>query len=626
MFARVSLASSFFLFVFCLASLAGKPPEYPETDPRSLYYKPSDKKDYICFAMYTVHNRVMKMLAQLYPLDDGNSRRISLSVKKDGKWVKVAETEVRTNDYHMKGVPMKAWNALFRVEDWDSSRDWKYKITALDGVAEYTGVVKRDPVDKREIVVAAFTGNSNKDRDMRDDIVRNVKAIKPDLLFFSGDQSYDHKRHLYAWLLFGRQFGEIIRNVPTVCLPDDHDVGQGNLWGESGKISKRGGCDDGGYKNPAYVREVEFAQCANLPDPYDPTPVRNGIGVHYTSLNVGGIDFAIIEDRKFKTGPYGLVETPGHPRADLINDPDYDRAKIDVPEAKLLGERQLRFLREWGRNWRGVEMKCVLSATIFCQACHKTGPWRIVADLDSNGWPQTGRREALRTIRSSFAFMLAGDQHLATVVHHGVNDWNDAGVSFCVPSICNHWRRYWAPREKPFKRVDSPLKDTGEYLDGFGNKITMLAYANPGARKEKYGPKDVGGAGFGVVRFDKEKRTITMECWPRDVDVTRPDEYKQFPGWPITISQEDNYGRKAVGWLPRIVCGSMVDPVVQVVDEETGEVVYTIRIKGPSWRPKVFHNGVLYAVKVGGQGAGRSHVFRHVASSAEKTDAVLAVP
>jgi hypothetical protein len=49
-----------------------------------------------------------------------------------------------------------------------------------------------------------------------------------------------------------------------------------------------------------------------------------------------------------------------------------------------------------------------------------------LADLDSNGWPQSGRARALKEIRRCFALHIAGDQHLATVIHHGVNSWEDA--------------------------------------------------------------------------------------------------------------------------------------------------------------------------------------------------------
>jgi hypothetical protein len=40
--------------------------------------------------------------------------------------------------------------------------------------------------------------------------------------------------------------------------------------------------------------------------------------------------------------------------------------------------------------------------------------------------------------------------------------------------------------------------------------------------------------------------------------------------------------------------------VVQVIDQASGEILYTLRILGTTFRPKVFRQGV-YTVKVGQQ-------------------------
>ncbi|MCK4920112.1 MAG: hypothetical protein KAS71_03645, partial [Bacteroidales bacterium] len=106
-------------------------------------------------------------------------------------------------------------------------------------------------------------------------------------------------------------------------------------------------------------------------------------------------------------------------------------------------------------------------------------------------------------------------------------------------------------------------------------------------------------AGHGIIRFNKKERTIVMEAWPRGVDVTKEDA-KQFPGWPVKIIQEENYSRKAKAWLPEIKVEGMEDPVFQVIEESSDEVVYTIRILGSSFRPKVFQDG-LYTIKIGDQ-------------------------
>lgn len=540
----------------------------------------------ICFTLYTVHDGVLKMTAQLYELPAEADRTVRLQIKEDGQWTQIAETEVIE----------AGWTAHFRVEDWDASRDYDYRVVHGEK-AFYEGEIRRDPVDKEEVVVAAFTGNGNRDRGPRPDVIRNIKAQDPDLLFFSGDQVYDHHDHTASWLLFGRQFGEITRDRPTVVTPDDHDVGVRNLWGDGGEIGP------GGYKDPDYVRMVERAQTSHLPDPYDPTPIKRGIGVYYTSLTWGRIGFAILEDRKWKSQTdildrhalrqQGVVFT----REDHIKEaPDPDL--FDVPRARLLGERQLTFLRDWAADWRGQDMKATLSQTPPAMTAHVQSArrYRLAADLDSNGWPQSGRNRALREIRKGFAFMIGGDQHLATVIHHGIDDWGDACYSFAVPSIVNHFRRWWRPLEPEQDVPEGELEHTGQYTDGFGNRMTMYAYANPDPSRRQYDKWRAQAAGYGLVRFNKRTRKITLECWPRGCDVTDPD-CEQYAGWPITIDQEDNYGREALADLPTLEITGAKDPVVQIIEEASGEIIYTLRIEGTSYRPKVFSKGT-YTVKV----------------------------
>jgi hypothetical protein len=232
-------------------------------------------------------------------------------------------------------------------------------------------------------------------------------------------------------------------------------------------------------------------------------------------------------------------------------------------------------------------MKCVLSPTILCQA-HSGN-----IDLDTNGWPQNKRNKALRAIRKSFAFVIAGDQHLATFIHHGVDEFGDSGYSFCVPSIVNHFPRNWKPSWKPVHAIKGACPALGDYLDRFGNHMTMLAHSTPGEFKVPYNKNNdwyLRSTGYGLVRFNKQKRTITSECWPRGADVSKPGA-KQYPGWPQTVTQEDNYARKAYGHLPTLNVSGITNPVISVIDESNGETLYTIRIKDDTWQPKVFKDG-----------------------------------
>ncbi|EMI28516.1 metallophosphoesterase family protein [Rhodopirellula europaea] len=548
------------------------------------------KKDVICFALYTVHDKTLKLTAQLYPLSGGDPKVARLEIEKDGQWTEVAKANVIE----------AGWTAPFRVENWDDSKTVKYRV-AHGTEAFYEGTIRKNPIDKDEIVVAGFTGNSIQPAHggdiSRQDLIDNVNKVDADVLFFSGDQVYDHNRHYAAWLKFGRDFGDIIKDRPTVCLPDDHDVGQPNLWGESGKISTLSGAADGGYSQPGvYVQEVERAQTSHLPDPVDPHKIGQGIGVYFTNLNWGNIDFAILEDRKFKTGPAGRVPKQG-PRPDHIRNPEYDPASVDVEGAVLLGERQLDFIEDWAKDWSDADMKVALSQTIFCGGAHIHGAanGRLHADMDSNGWPQTGRNRALAALRKAFAFHYAGDQHLATIFHHGIDEYRDSIWSFCVPSIANLYLRWWEPVEPGENREPGAPEYTGDSLDGFANKVTNYAAANP-EKKPAGNLLNTRAAGFGIVRLNTKTRDITMECWPRNVDVTDPSA-KQYPGWPLTISQFDNYSPPSWGTLGEMTF-DVEDPVVQLVDASTDEVLYTVRVAGTKFTPGA-PKGKTFVVKAG---------------------------
>ena len=548
------------------------------------------KKDLICFALYTVHDNTLKLTAQLYPLPAGDSRTVGLEIKKEEEWVEVARATVIE----------RGWTAPFRVEQWNDSQSYEYRVVHEAG-STYTGTIRKNPVDKGEIVMAAFTGNSIHPAHggdiSREDIIANVKRIDADVLFFAGDQVYDHFKHYAGWLKFGRDFGEIIKDRPTLCLPDDHDAGQPNLWGESGKVSTLGGASDGGYSRPGdYVKEVERAQTSHFPDPVDPHKIGQGIGVWFTNLNWGNVDFAILEDRKFKTGPAGRVPKQG-PRPDHIRNPDYDPASVDVDGAVLLGERQLKFLDQWSQDWEKADMKVALSATIFCGGAHIHGGanGRLHADMDSNGWPQSGRDRALSALRKGFAFHCAGDQHLATIFHHGLRSHRDAIWSFCVPSIANLYLRWWEPLKPGANREPGSPIYTGDHLDGFDNKVTNYAAANP-EKKPAGNILNTRSAGFGVVRMNTKKREITMECWPRNVDISDPGA-RQYQGWPRTISQFDNYDPPSWGKLGKLTF-DVENPVVQLVDETSGEILYTVRVNGKTFSPGA-PKGRAFTVKAG---------------------------
>ena len=558
------------------------------------YVNPEDR---IAFAMYTVHENIVKLNAQFYPIKNFEPFRATLEIEENGKWVKRAGAKIQYPGY----------TALFRIEAWDDTKEAKYRVVH-NNKAFYEGIIRKNPTHKDNFVLAALTCNSiypQHGGDIpRTDIVDNLKKLQPDLLFFSGDQVYDHSQHYLYWLKFGKDFGEIIRNTPTICIVDDHDVGQGNIWGADGKETETRSGISGGYYMPVeYVKEVERAQTSHLPDPYDATPIKQGIGVYYTDLKWGGISFAILEDRKFKSG---LMDLPKYApdifpngTRDAIFDPTVDTRKLDIPTAKLLGDRQIKFLEDWTTDWENAEMKTVLSQTVFAMVNNYTGKHdrEIIADFDTNGWPQTGRNRALAVIRKSFSPMIGGDQHLATFVKHGIDDWGDAGYSFVTPAIANYWMRWWDPKSPGKNKAKNAPYYTGDFLDGFQNKITVEAVGNPSEEQKKEGGKlSTRVAGFGVITYNKPNRTIKFDCWQRNVDIMDPNQ-KQYVGWPITISQLDNFNPKKTFQLPTLEL-SKEDQVVTIKKSTTNEVILSLRINGKTFQPKVLELG-SYTIEIG---------------------------
>jgi 3',5'-cyclic AMP phosphodiesterase CpdA len=536
----------------------------------------------VAFALYTHDNGVLKLTAQLFPLRPGEAREVRLEVQRQGAWREIARSP----------IVYPGWSAHFRVTGWNGAETVPYRVRHGDR-AEFTGTIRRDPIDRDAVVVANLSCNSARTKGPRAEMVTHLQRLDPDLLFFAGDQTYHHTEHTAGWLEFGLQFRDIIRDRPTICIPDDHDVGHPNIWGESGEHSVHSGGADGGYFYPAaYVNMVQRQQSWHLPDAVDATPVRHGITVYFTRLRVGGVDFAILEDRKFKTGPLGTIPQLG-PRPDHINDPRYDPASIDLPNLELLGARQMAFLRTWSEDWTGVTMKVVLSQTAFCGAVHLHGTRdnRLLADLDCNGWPQSQRNATLRAIRRVCATHLCGDQHLAVTIKHGIDAFGDGPYAFTSPALVNTiYARWWHPQdEKPGANpvVGSSLPWTGDYLDGLGNRLTMLAYANPDDLENERRRGD----GFGIARFAKEADRVTFECYPRF------SQGEQYPGWPITVDGAANDGRTPVAWLPTLVVTGAARPVVQVVAAD-GEVVYTHRARGPHVALPVFAAGT-YTIRVG---------------------------
>jgi len=262
----------------------------------------------ILFSMYTISRGVLKLTAQMMPVDSNTSAQ--LQAKRGAAWRTIASAP----------IDAASRTVAFRVEKWNAARDTPYRVEYRGH--HWEGTVRRDPADKAEIVVAGLSCNNDLGFPHAD-VVRNVRHFAPDLIAFTGDQIYERcggfgiqrapferatLDYLRKWFLFGWEYRELTKDIPCVCLPDDHDVYHGNIWGGGRTQSRRptgaAGAGLGRLRASGGLGEHGAAH-ADQPHArrHDSTPVDQNIGVYYCSFTVGGVSFALLEDRKWKFAP-----------------------------------------------------------------------------------------------------------------------------------------------------------------------------------------------------------------------------------------------------------------------------------------------------------------------------------
>ncbi|WOH36624.1 alkaline phosphatase D family protein [Thalassotalea fonticola] len=590
----------------------------------------------IAFSMYTLDKNTMKMTAQMLPVPKEAGTQITLELQSaDTKtWQQVASSTMVDDSR----------TAHFSIEDWLYKQDMPYRIgyQMADRAGNtsqhyYQGKISKEPEIGSQLKVASLSCHLDLGFPHQD-MVSFIDSHNTDLVLFTGDQYYEGNAgygvqkaplaaanldYLRKWYQFGWAFRDLYRDVPSVFLVDDHDVFHGNIWGDEGKAaSGKPGADiqdSGGFKMPApWVNAVQRSMTSHMPDPVDPTPVKQDISVYYTDLNYAGVSFAILEDRKWKTSPRKALPD-AKIKNGFSNNLDWDAKESgDTAGLNLLGERQMNFLNEWAQDWSAdARMKSVVSQTLFSSVQTRPksdiinfkdrgmGPVAVgdypeeditVQDFDTNGWPQTPRQNALKLMRKGSAFHIAGDTHLGVTFQYGIDGWNNGAWAIGSPAISNTWPRRWFPKSLPLNYVEGQPRNLGEYYDGFGNEITVKAVANPTVTDIEPVRINQRAPGYNILTFDTAAQTLKVEAWPRWVD-PQADDASQFKGWPMTFNQKDNGYPSNGHVLPTISGLSKSGAVIQVENQQTQEIEYTLRFTGETISPRAFSDG-LYTVRL----------------------------
>lgn len=481
--------------------------------------------------------------------------------------------------------------AAFHLEGIDTRKDHRYVVRYQND--DFAGTIRREPLDKKDLTVASLSCNDSTGFP-HNLLVRNVGSHKPDLIAFLGDQiyepiggygllvgannsDYDDRTtlcYLRKYAMHGWTWRDILRDTPSITLPDDHDVFHGNIWGAGGKLADRSkdagaSAQDSGYKmSVGFVNAVNQSQAGSLPPPVDPAPCESGISVWFTDWSYAGIDMAILGDRQFKSAPMALL-----PESDIRNGwpRNHDKQRpglktpreLDAAGAELLGKRQEGFLEKWssaqnpGAGWRLVFSATPLMvlqsipenefADDVVPGLKRPRPGEYPdtdipkLDYDSNGWPQSKRDLAVKLITRAHAVHVTGDQHLGSTGQYGVSAFNDSAWWISSPAIANLWPRRWFPKEGGANRREGAPKYTGEFEDGFGNRITLHAAANPYDIDREPARLYDKAVGYAILTLHRENGRISLAVWPYQSAPANPaPDNSPYPGWPITVDPATN--------------------------------------------------------------------------------------
>lgn len=592
----------------------------------------------VAFTLYTLSRNKLTLTAQLVPGCLVSATRAVLEIREDGHWLQVAAAPVDLN----------SWLARFRVAGWDSSRNHEFRVRleslepGLEIAHNPIGIIRKEPSDQDRLLLAVLS-NHQEEGYPHHGLVSALKKQNPDLLFFAGNQVFGRpgsfwrekfameearREYLRQWLLFGWAFSELLRERPAVILPEARDFFQTKLWGENGRFVKAddfpdpvAAQDSGGFlMPPEYIDLVLTTQVSHLPEIDDQSPSGKGGDPYFREIRYGGLSLAVACDRWFKSAP-----APLWPEARIRNgwawNQSFDLKKqAATGESRLLGQAQLELLRKWARDWsEGVWMKALLTQSLWVSLLTlpegrpgdealwqlqplKPGDYppddRPVADFMSGGWPKPARDETIRILRQAFALHLSGSGGPPVALQYGLEKPGDAVWAFVPPPIVAGPAVRWMPKPVSRTLIKKAPDSTGDYEDAFGNKFGLKVITNPFEGETTQPGR--GSAGYGLVIFDRNERRVMLDCLVRP-DNSPDAQYKSYPGWPVAFSQLENDGRQPVAYLPLLQFRGISDPVVQVVDEKSTEVVYTLRIKGTEFRPPVFRAG-SYTIRCGEPG------------------------
>jgi hypothetical protein len=209
-------------------------------------------------------------------------------------------------------------------------------------------------------------------------------------------------------------------------------------------------------------------------------------------------------------------------------------------------------------------------------------------------------------MRRGLALHITGDQHLGSTGQYGIDEYGDAGYWVSTPAVSNLWPRRWFPAQEPEggRRSGDQRRYTGNYEDGFGNKMSIKAIANPYDLEKEPGKIYDKAPGYTIVDFNRLERRMMVSVWPRWAAPNKPSpDHIPFKGWPIIIDQFANLGSSYKYKLDLMSLDG--NTLLKVYEKGSNKLMYAFRPQRGTFAPPVPEKKTYYIITYAADGSKR---------------------
>ena len=159
----------------------------------------------------------------------------------------------------------------------------------------------------------------------------------------------------------------------------------------------------------------------------------------------------------------------------------------------------------------------------------------------------------------------------------------------------------------------APLAFAPLLAGGAPPRHESLAHECPGATLDMLTlPKLCGDSldcGYAIIKLEHLTRTYVCDCRPLLPDAPSASSGFSMPGWPKILTPFAMTGARY--FLPELISHEIPDPLLRIIEEKSGRLLYSMRFAGFSHKPMVFNPG-LYTVELSEPGTNFSKTRQHV--------------